>query len=115
MSLDSSDQLFVSPAPTCMIVEDEALIGMALEDELGDAGFNTTGPFARCAEALVSLDRDKPEVALVDTMLKDGSCLDLARELIRRNIPFVIYSGREQRHESVPEFDGVLWIEKPAP
>src|SRR5215213_4165217 len=101
MQLGSSEQHFVSPSPTCMIAEDEALIGMALEEELADAGFKTTGPFARCADALGSLDHDRPEVALLDTVLKDGSCLELARELIRRNIPFVIYSGREQRHESV--------------
>lgn len=115
MSEDPPEQRLSLSEPACMVVEDEVLIGMALEDELGEAGFRITGPFARCADALASLDRDRPAVALLDTVLKDGSCLDLARELIRRNIPFVIYSGQEQHHASAPEFDGVPWVVKPAP
>lgn len=115
MYLGSSGQRLVLPAPTCMIVEDEALIGKALEEELRDAGFKIAGPFASRTRAIGSLDRDRPDVALLDAVLRDGSCLDLARELIRRSIPFAVYSGWEQSDVADPEFHDAPWIGKPAP
>lgn len=102
-------------APTCLLVEDEAIIALSLEDEFQNAGYRTVGPFATCADALASLDADRPDAAVLDTVLKDGSCIELARELIRRGIPFVIYSGADDRHAGVPEFDGIAWIVKPSP
>jgi DNA-binding response OmpR family regulator len=39
-------------SPCCMIVEDQALIGMSLEAFLEDAGFSVAGPFLSCADAL---------------------------------------------------------------
>jgi hypothetical protein len=38
--------------PCCLIAEDQALIGMALEAYLEDVGILVAGPFASCAEAL---------------------------------------------------------------
>ena len=115
IALDASRQCFVPSTPTCLIVEDEAIIALSLETEFQEAGYATAGPFATCALALASLDTDCPDAAVLDTVLKDGSCIALARELIRRSIPFVIYSGADERQASAPEFAGVTWIVKPSP
>jgi DNA-binding response OmpR family regulator len=101
-------------APVCMIVEDEAAIALALEDEFRDAGYDVSGPFATCAAALIKLGRDRPDVAILDTVLKDGSCLELASALKRRGVPFVIFSGWEEMHQNAPELAGAPWIVKPA-
>jgi DNA-binding response OmpR family regulator len=98
----------------CMIVEDEAVIAMALEDELEGAGFKICGPFATCAAALMTLERASPHVAVLDAILRDGPCLELARELKKRGIPFVMYSGREEAHRNAPELAHAPWIAKPA-
>jgi len=47
-------------------------------------------------------------------VLSDGPCLELARELKRRGVPFMIYSGADAFEEHAPDLDGVLWLEKPA-
>jgi DNA-binding response OmpR family regulator len=99
-------------APSCLIVEDQALIGMSLEAYLEDAGFEVIGPFTRKAEALRWLEDHTPELALLDVMLTDGSSVDLARELKGRGVPFAIYSGLKPDSET-PEFQGVTWLEKP--
>jgi DNA-binding response OmpR family regulator len=96
-----------------MIVEDEAIIALSLEDGLGDEGFEIAGPFSACADALAWLERASPDVAVLDAVLSDGPCLDLARALQRRGVPFMIYSGVEAFEEHAPELDGVLWLEKP--
>ena len=98
----------------CMIVEDEAVISLALEDEFMNSGYEVIGPYASCSDALQALKHSTPAVAVLDTVLKDGSCIELARELTRLGVPFVIYSGKEKQFESAPEFQGILWIPKPA-
>jgi DNA-binding response OmpR family regulator len=98
-----------------MIVEDEALIAFSLEDAFGDEGYAITGSFSSCAKALASLGSKLPDVAIVDATLSDGTCLDLARELRRLGVPFLVYSGRNAIDEQAPELEGILWIEKPAP
>src|SRR5215216_1061207 len=51
--------------PCCMIVEDQTLIGMALEAYQEDAGFSVAGPFPSCADALQWLEHNTPQVAVL--------------------------------------------------
>ena len=98
-----------------MIVEDESLIALSLEDAFQDEGYRVSGIFSSSADAVAALVRASPDLAILDASLKDGSCLQLARELQRRNIPFLIYSGRNAVEEHAPELGGVPWIDKPSP
>ena len=101
--------------PLVLVVEDEAIIAMGIEDDLSDAGYNIAGPFSTSAEARSWLASAKPAVAILDTILRDGRCTELAEELQRRGVPFVVYSGQNQRDkERLPAFEGAPWIEKPA-
>lgn len=98
--------------PRCLIVEDQALIGMSLEAFLEDQGYDVVGPFLRKGPALDWLKSDTPELALLDVMLPDGSSVELAAALKDRGVPFAIYSGlKPDRH--APEFSDAPWIEKP--
>ena len=106
--LSSSDQNL----PLCLVVEDEALIGMALEASLEDAGFEVAGPFASNAAALAWLDAHTPDLALLDVLLRDGPCTRLVRALRQRGIPFAIYSGLRPGSRP-PELAAVRWLEKP--
>jgi DNA-binding response OmpR family regulator len=101
--------------PLVLIVEDEAIIALNLQDELLDSGYTVAGPFTTCAEALSWLRRKTPDVAVLDTVLKDGACHEIALDLARRNVPFLIYSGHREDRELLAEFRHVPWIEKPVP
>jgi DNA-binding response OmpR family regulator len=70
------------------------------------------GPFATCSSALSWLSSNTPDLAVLDTQLRDGSCRDLAVELRRRGIPFMVYSGATNTH--MPELAGMPWVAKPA-
>jgi DNA-binding response OmpR family regulator len=96
----------------CLIVEDQALIGLSLEAYLAEAGYDPVGPFATNSEALRAIEADAPDLAILDILLKDGPCTPVVRELRRRGVPFAIYSG--VRPVAVPpELKGVPWLEKP--
>jgi DNA-binding NtrC family response regulator len=99
--------------PCCLIAEDQALIGMALEAYLEDVGIAVAGPFASCAAALSWVERKTPDIAILDFKLKDGPCTELARVLIGRGVPLVIYSGCRRNAEAPAELRDVVWLEKP--
>jgi DNA-binding response OmpR family regulator len=99
-------------SPCCLVVEDEVLIGMALEASLEDTGFRVAGPFASNAAALAFLETHTPDVALLDVLLKDGPCTSVMRALLGRSIPFAIYSGLKPGARP-PELAAVRWMEKP--
>jgi DNA-binding response OmpR family regulator len=98
----------------CMIVEDQALIGMSLEASLEEAGFQVAGVFMSNAQALQWLEGDAPDIAVLDIMIKDGTSLEIARALKRLGVPFAIYSGLPPKADCPPELQNVPWLEKPA-
>jgi len=96
-----------------MIVEDQVLIAMSIEAYLEDVGYDAAGPFTSGSEALEWLRSHTPHAAILDYSLKDGNCVELAGELLQRDIPFMVYSGHPRRPEMPREFKDVLWIQKP--
>jgi DNA-binding response OmpR family regulator len=101
--------------PLVLILEDEALIAITLQDDLQDAGYEVAGPFVTCAAALEWLGTKTPNTAILDATLKDGPCREVALELSRREVPFLIYSGHHEDRQLLSEFHHVVWIEKPVP
>jgi DNA-binding response OmpR family regulator len=100
--------------PCCLIAEDQALIGMALEAYLQDVGIDVAGPFPSCARALSWADVHTPELAILDFRLKDGSCADLAKTLLARGVPVIVYSGLPRSADERGELHDASWLEKPA-
>jgi len=103
-----------SPRPRCLIAEDEAIISMMMEIDLDEAGYEIVGPFSSCAAALECLGEATPDLALIDHKLSDGTCVELARELKRRRVPFAVVSGSvDERIRTQPAFSDVPWLAKP--
>jgi DNA-binding NtrC family response regulator len=98
--------------PTCMIVEDQALVGFSLEAYLKEAGSGTCEVFSSAAEARAWLATHTPTVAVLDYTLQDGPCTTLTCVLAEWGIPFVIYSGRK-RSVAPRELQNMPWISKP--
>lgn len=79
-----------------LIVEDEALIAMALEADLNDAGYEVLGPASTVGRALELAEATPPDLALVDINLRGGgSGIEVARELLERwDAPSLFVSGQ---------------------
>lgn len=92
------------PRPVCLVVEDQALIAMALQVDLEEIGLDVAGPFPSWDVAHEWLDGNAPAAALLDYELIDGDCKALARALRERGIPFAVYSGHSREREAPPEF-----------
>ena len=98
--------------PRCLLVEDEVLIGMDLEASLREAGFDVhwAASTRTASEFLAGADFD---VAVLDVTVRSEPCVPLARELKRRRVPFIVYSGHP-RDDGLIVFQDAPWLEKPA-
>ena len=96
-----------------MVAEDNAVIGMMLADDLQEVGYAVAGPFSHAAAALAWLQGFRPDMAVLDVRLMDGSCVPLVRELRARRIPFMVFSGHNAAPD-IPELQGVPWVVKPS-
>jgi DNA-binding response OmpR family regulator len=99
--------------PLVLVLEDEALIALNLQDDLQDVGYDVAGPFTTCGAAQEWLQTETPDTAILDAALKDGPCREVALELSRREVPFLIYSGHHEDRQLLSDFHPVAWIEKP--
>ena len=103
-------------AKRVLVVEDDALVSMAVEAEIAGCGHAVVGPFGSGADALACLDFvEPPDAAVLDLRLRDGSCLNLARTLRRQGVPLLVYTGSLVPAEVPADLQAAPWIEKPAP
>ena len=99
--------------PLVLLVEDEALIALALTDDLETAGYGVAGPFNRSSDTLDWLRHQTPDAAIIDVHLRDGSSVELARVLRDRDVPFIVFSGDKRDGHLTDVFDGARWLSKP--
>jgi PAS domain S-box-containing protein len=90
-----------------MVVEDEALVAMALRETLGDLGFAVIGPFNRISEAMIALRNNRVDAAVLDVNLGGELIYPLADVLTADRVPFVFITGYgaeeiEPRYATVP-------------
>jgi DNA-binding response OmpR family regulator len=95
-----------------LVAEDEALIGMTMEDALTQAGYTVAGVFPTSTAALEWLEDRHADAAVLDVHLRDGDCVELLRELKARAVPLLLYSAFSR----VPdEFRDLPRVMKPWP
>ncbi|PQJ09300.1 DNA-binding response regulator [Flavipsychrobacter stenotrophus] len=77
------------------IVEDEMLIALSIRKALTELGYDTTDPAINYTEALAMIEREKPDILLLDIVLSgsnDG--IDLAWKIKENyNIPFIFLTA----------------------
>ena len=83
--------------PLILVVEDESMIAELLVDALTDAGFQLMGPASRVKDALELIEKEPPDLALLDVTLGRERSYPVARELAERGIPFLFMTGHADR------------------
>ncbi|WP_041777967.1 response regulator [Beijerinckia indica] len=76
-----------------LVVEDEAIIGMLLEDVLIDIGCKTVDVMSSVEAALTYLEDQKVDFALLDINLNGRLSFPVAEQLQTKAIPFIFLSG----------------------
>jgi CheY-like chemotaxis protein len=83
--------------PSVLVVEDEALIGLMLEEMLDLLGYRMVGPAATTDEAIRLAHAARIDLAILDINLgRDGDSRSVAEMLKCRGIPFAFVTGYER-------------------
>src|SRR5919107_3429438 len=83
-----------SDALRIMIVEDEALVALEIGGMLAMAGHEAVGQADDLPSAVAAAEAEKPDLALVDIQLAQGtSGLDVAAALRERGVPVLFATG----------------------
>ena len=101
-------------SPLILLVEDELLIANALEMTLEMQGFRVLGPAPNVTQARALLQRQRPDLALIDYRLASGTTEPLLHDLEALSIPACVLTGYS--HSQLPDaYAGYAVLQKPFP
>jgi DNA-binding response OmpR family regulator len=82
--------------PCIMVVNQDVAASAILATALTKARYRVAGPFSECSGASNWLLSETPQGALLNILLTDNRCFDLARQLRSRGVPYVFHSGSDE-------------------
>jgi PAS domain S-box-containing protein len=98
--------------PRVLVVEDEALVGIMIQECMTELGFQIVGPVCTASDALAAAKDGDFDAAILDINLGDGMVYQVAEILARRHVPFVFVTGYDA--DSVDSrFRGIPVLQKP--
>ena len=97
-----------------LVVEDDPLLAMDLEATLAEAGAVVVDLCRTLDQALARAGADDFAIAVLDFSLGAETASPVARRLVNRGVPFVLYTGKPRNEPNLAEWSDRLIIEKPA-
>ncbi|MDB5569264.1 MAG: two-component response regulator [Hyphomicrobiales bacterium] len=94
-----------------LVVEDDALIALDIEQMLLDLGDLIVTVVHDVASALAVLERERPDVGVLDVELGGQDSAPIAERLAAAGKPFVFLTGYQSSH--MARLRGALVLEKP--
>ena len=98
-----------------LVAEDEMIVAFDLCDTVEEAGYQVEGPHAGITSAMLACQREKPDLAILDVSLDDGTVYPLAKRLQEENVPIIFHSGRTSDEEIRAQFPNATIRAKPCP
>ena len=98
-----------------LVVEDESLIAEDIAEWVKAAGGRVIGPARTVAKALELIGATPIDAAILDAHLADRDVTPVARLLLSRNVPLIVYSGLGLPEELAAMHLNIPLILKPVP
>jgi light-regulated signal transduction histidine kinase (bacteriophytochrome)/CheY-like chemotaxis protein len=98
-----------------LIVEDQFLIVMEIEDALKKARTASVHSVASEAEALAAVQKQRPDLVLLDLNLGSGTSFSFAKFLKNEDIPFIFLSGHVDNTILPADLRNIRLLIKPCP
>lgn len=98
-----------------LVVEDENLIAEDIADWVTAAGGKVIGPARTVAKALELIGTTPVDAAILDVRLEDRDVTPVARLLVSRHVPLIVYSGLGLPDELAAAHPDIELVLKPTP
>lgn len=80
-----------------LLVDDEPDLLKMVSDILSDAGFETVLTAATVKEAIITAEKEKPDLMVLDVMLPDGDGFSLMKQLRTfTNVPIIFLTAKDE-------------------
>ena len=96
-----------------LVVEDSMIIALDTEESLRRIGVPSVSVESNVDGALRSIEKRKPDFAIVDFNLGDQSSEPVAKELSKRGIRFVLATGYAEMRDQIAELGAESLLPKP--
>ncbi|WP_455973160.1 hypothetical protein [Methylorubrum populi] len=80
-----------------LVVEDDYFVANDIVQLLKSAGATILGPVPSIEASMEILKQQLPTIAILDIKIHDGLSFDVADYLLASSIPFIFFSGYEQK------------------
>ncbi len=98
---------------TVLLVEDSMLIAIDTQDCLEELGVKDISVIGNVVGALDQIERKTPDMAILDFNLGTESSEPIARELVKRGIPFVLATGYGEMADRLDDIGAMGLLQKP--
>lgn len=98
-----------------LVAEDETVVAFDLCDTVEEAGFEVEGPHAGVGSAMLALQRDRPDLAILDLDLKDGDMVQFASKLAAEHVPIIFHTNGKVGPDMAEQFPQATLLAKPCP
>lgn len=108
----AAESRFLMAGNRILVVEDEALVALAVAEAINELGFSVVGPFSNVTSAMPAIEQSDADAAILDVNLGGELVYPLAEMLTMRGVPFVFVTGYGA--ESIDrQFSHVPILQKP--
>ncbi len=102
-------------AQTILVAEDDFIEGVDICDTCEEAGYQVEGPHSAICTAMLALQKERPDLAILDLRLADGPVFALAQKLSEENVPIIFHAGATWSEDVTARFPTAAKLPKPCP
>lgn len=102
-------------AHTILVAEDDYIDGVDICDTCEEAGYIVEGPHDGLSSAMLALQKERPDLAILDFRLGEGSLIALAQLLSEEKVPIIFRSDTAAPPELAERFPQAATVPKPCP
>lgn len=100
---------------TILVAKDNFIEAFDLRDTCEEAGYHVEGPHPGICAAMLAVQKGRPDLAILDVRLQDGTALALAQKLRDENVPIIFHADGTCPDDLAARFPGAANLAVPCP
>lgn len=100
---------------TILVAEDDYIDGVDICDTCEEIGFLVEGPHGGLSSAMLALQKERPDLAILDFAMGEGPLVALAQKLSEENVPIIFHAGTQVPADLAQRFPLAATLPKPCP